>query len=61
MLGSIYPHDPQIHSLKTNTKYVLNMLGPGGIVIIHDRKSYSVEQLGLILRVWRRRSGRLRV
>lgn len=50
VLGSIYPHDPQIHSPKTNAKHVLSMLRPGGIIIMHDRRNYSAEQLELILR-----------
>jgi peptidoglycan/xylan/chitin deacetylase (PgdA/CDA1 family) len=50
VLGSIYPHDPQIHSPKMNSKHVLSMLRPGGIIIMHDRRSYSAEQLELILK-----------
>jgi peptidoglycan/xylan/chitin deacetylase (PgdA/CDA1 family) len=50
VLGSIYPHDPQIHNPVRNSKHVLSMLRPGGIIIMHDRRSYSAEQLELILR-----------
>ena len=50
VLGSIYPHDPQIHNPARNSKHVLSMLRPGGIIIMHDRRSYSAEQLELILR-----------
>ena len=50
VLGSIYPHDPQIHNPVRNAKHVLSMLRPGGIIIMHDRRSYSAEQLKLILR-----------
>ena len=50
VLGSIYPHDPQIHNPRMNAKHVLSMLRPGGIIIMHDRRSYSAEQLELILK-----------
>ena len=50
VLGSIYPHDPQIHNPKMNSMHVLSMLRPGGIIIMHDRRSYSAEQLELVLR-----------
>jgi len=50
VLGSIYPHDPQIHNPVRNSKHVLSMLRSGGIIIMHDRRSYSAEQLELILR-----------
>lgn len=50
VLGSIYPHDPQIHNPRVNAKHVLSMVRPGGIIIMHDRRSYSVEQLELILK-----------
>jgi peptidoglycan/xylan/chitin deacetylase (PgdA/CDA1 family) len=50
VLGSIYPHDPQIHNLVRNSKHVLSMLRPGGIIIMHDRRPYSAEQSELILR-----------
>ncbi|KAG0650205.1 Chitooligosaccharide deacetylase [Hyphodiscus hymeniophilus] len=50
VLGSIYPHDPQIHNPKLNSKHVLSMLRPGGIIIMHDRRSYSAVQLELILK-----------
>ncbi|KAA8576939.1 hypothetical protein EYC84_006972 [Monilinia fructicola] len=48
-LGSIYPHDPQIHNPRVNAKHVLSMARPGGIIIMHDRRSYSATQLELIL------------
>jgi peptidoglycan/xylan/chitin deacetylase (PgdA/CDA1 family) len=50
VLGSIYPHDPQIHNAKINAKHVLSMVKPGGIIIMHDRRSYSAEQLELVLK-----------
>lgn len=50
VLGSIYPHDPQIHNPRMNAKHVLSMVRPGGIIIMHDRRGYSVEQLELVLK-----------
>jgi len=49
VLGSIYPHDPQIHNPIINAKHVLSMVRPGGIIIMHDRRPYSLEQLRLVL------------
>lgn len=49
VLGSIYPHDPQIHNARINAKHVLSMARPGGVIILHDRRSYSAEQMTLVL------------
>lgn len=49
VIGSVYPHDPQIHRPAWNAKHVLSMVKPGSVVIMHDRRSYSAEQLRLIL------------
>lgn len=43
-------HDPQIHNLVRNSKHVLSMLGPSGIIIMHDRRPYFAEHLELILK-----------
>lgn len=48
-LGSIYPHDPQIHHARVNAKHVLSMARSGGIIIMHDRRSYSAAQMELVL------------
>jgi peptidoglycan/xylan/chitin deacetylase (PgdA/CDA1 family) len=50
VLGSVYPHDPQIHSARVNAMHVLSMVRPGAIIIMHDRRPYSAEQLERILR-----------
>jgi len=50
VLGSIYPHDPQIPNPRVNARHVLRMVKPGGIIIMHDRRSYSAEQLELVLK-----------
>ena len=49
VLGGIYPHDPQIHHPKVNARHVLSMVRAGGIIIMHDRRSYSAQQLELVL------------
>ncbi|PBP26023.1 chitooligosaccharide deacetylase [Diplocarpon rosae] len=48
-LGSVYPHDPQIPKPRWNAWHVLSMVRPGSVVIVHDRRAYSAEQLRLIL------------
>jgi peptidoglycan/xylan/chitin deacetylase (PgdA/CDA1 family) len=50
VLGSIFPFDPQIHSAQINAAHVLSMVKPGGIIIMHDRRSYSAEQVELVLK-----------
>lgn len=49
VLGSIYPHDPQIHNARINARHVLSMARPGGIIIMHDRRSYSAAEIELVL------------
>jgi len=49
-LGSVYPHDPQIPRPRLNAWHVLSMVRPGSVVIMHDRRDYSVEQVGLVLK-----------
>ena len=49
VLGSIYPHDPQIPNSKVNSKHILSMARPGGIIICHDRRSWTVPMLRNVL------------
>ena len=49
VLGNIYPHDPQISFWKFNAKHILSMLRPGGIVICHDRRSWTIPMLKKVL------------
>ncbi|KAK4127115.1 carbohydrate esterase family 4 protein [Parathielavia appendiculata] len=49
VLGSIYPHDAQIGWAWLNAKHVLSMLSPGGIVICHDRRSWTEPMLRRVL------------
>jgi peptidoglycan/xylan/chitin deacetylase (PgdA/CDA1 family) len=50
VLGSVYPHDPQIHSARWNARHVLSMVRPGAVVIVHDRRGYSVDEVERILK-----------
>lgn len=50
VLGDIFPFDPVIPKPGINAKHILSMLKPGGIIIVHDRRSYSAEQLEIALK-----------
>ncbi len=59
VLGSIYPHDPQIPFWRLNARHVLSMLRPGGIIICHDRRSWTAPMLRKVLPEIRRRGYRI--
>ncbi|TVY52982.1 Chitooligosaccharide deacetylase, partial [Lachnellula cervina] len=44
-LGSVYPHDAQIKNARWNAAHVLSMVRPGAVVIMHDRRGYSIEEI----------------
>ncbi|KAF4625052.1 hypothetical protein G7Y89_g13117 [Cudoniella acicularis] len=48
-LGSVYPHDAQIQLPRWNARHVLSVVRPGSVIIVHDRRGYSIEQLGIVL------------
>jgi peptidoglycan/xylan/chitin deacetylase (PgdA/CDA1 family) len=48
-LGSIYPHDPQIPYPDVNARHILSMAHPGGIIICHDRRSWTAPMLRIVL------------
>lgn len=54
VLGSIYPHDPQIPFPSINAAHILSMLRPGGIIICHDRRGWTVPMLKKVLPEMRR-------
>ncbi|QIW94700.1 hypothetical protein AMS68_000218 [Peltaster fructicola] len=54
-LGDIFPHDPIISSWRINAWHILSSLRPGGIIIIHDRRSWTVPLLRKILPAMRRK------
>lgn len=59
VLGSIYPHDPQIPFWRINASHILSMLQPGGIIICHDRRSWTAPMLRKVLPEIRRRGHRI--
>ncbi len=59
VLGSIYPHDAQISYWWLNAAHILSMLQPGGIIICHDRRSWTLPMLRKVLPEAKRRGYRL--
>jgi peptidoglycan/xylan/chitin deacetylase (PgdA/CDA1 family) len=59
VLGSIYPHDPQIPFWRINASHILSMLRPGGIIICHDSRSWTVPMLQKVLPEIRRKGYRI--
>ncbi|KAF2502304.1 nodulation protein nodB [Lophium mytilinum] len=59
VLGSIYPHDPQIPYWRVNARHILSMLHPGGIIICHDRRSWTLPMLRKVIPEMRRRGYRI--
>ena len=59
VLGSIYPHDPQIPYPGVNARHVLSMARPGGIIICHDRRGWTVPMLRKVLPELKRRGYRV--
>jgi peptidoglycan/xylan/chitin deacetylase (PgdA/CDA1 family) len=55
VLGSVYPHDPQIKYARVNARHILSMVRPGGIVICHDRRSWTAPMLRIVLPELKRR------
>jgi peptidoglycan/xylan/chitin deacetylase (PgdA/CDA1 family) len=55
VLGSIYPHDPQIPYWWINASHILSMLRPGAIIICHDRREWTVPMLKKVLPEIKRR------
>ncbi|PGH12441.1 hypothetical protein AJ79_04277 [Helicocarpus griseus UAMH5409] len=59
VLGSVYPHDPQIPFWRVNAWHVLSMAGPGDIIICHDGREWSVPMLQRVLPELTRRGFRV--
>ncbi|CAP68000.1 uncharacterized protein PODANS_1_18690 [Podospora anserina S mat+] len=49
VLGSIYPHDAQVGWAGVNGRHILGMLDPGGVIICHDRRSWTRPMLERVL------------
>lgn len=50
VLGNIFPFDPQVPIPWINSWHVLSMARPGGIIILHENRPWSVDQLDLVLK-----------
>lgn len=59
VLGNVYPHDPQIHYWRLNANHILSMLGPGSIIICHDRRSWTPPMLQKVLPEIKRKGYRI--
>lgn len=59
VLGSVYPHDPQIGYPAVNAKHILSMVRSGSIVICHDRRSWTAPMLRKVLPELKRRGYRV--
>ena len=59
VLGSIYPHDPQIPFWRINASHILSLVRPGGIIICHDRRPWTAPMLRQVLPEIRRKGYRI--
>ncbi|KAL2862366.1 chitin deacetylase CDA4 [Aspergillus lucknowensis] len=59
VLGSVYPHDPQISMPWVNAAHVLSMVRSGSIIIVHDRRPWTVPMLKIVLPELKRRGYRI--
>jgi peptidoglycan/xylan/chitin deacetylase (PgdA/CDA1 family) len=59
VLGSVYPHDPQIAYPAVNARHILSMVRPGSIIICHDRRDWTVPMLRKVLPELKRRGYRV--
>jgi peptidoglycan/xylan/chitin deacetylase (PgdA/CDA1 family) len=59
VLGGIYPHDAQLNYPWLNARHILSLVRPGGIIICHDRRSWTLPMLKRVLPELRRRGYRI--
>ncbi|KAI4714555.1 hypothetical protein J4E89_000235 [Alternaria sp. Ai002NY15] len=59
VLGSVYPHDPQIAYPGVNARHVLSMVREGSIIICHDRRGWTAPMLRKVLPVLKRKGYRV--
>ncbi|KAF3764781.1 family 4 carbohydrate esterase [Cryphonectria parasitica EP155] len=55
VLGSVYPHDPQVPYWWLNAWHILSMARDGGIIVCHDRRSWTIPMLKKVLPELKRR------
>ena len=59
VLGSIYPHDPQIPFWRIIAHHILSMIKPGAVVICHDRREWTAPMLRDVLPKLQRKGYRI--
>jgi peptidoglycan/xylan/chitin deacetylase (PgdA/CDA1 family) len=59
VIGDVYPHDPQIPFAKVNAAHILHMARPGGIIICHDGRPWTLPMLRSVLPELKRRGYRI--
>jgi peptidoglycan/xylan/chitin deacetylase (PgdA/CDA1 family) len=59
VIGDVYPHDPQIPFAKVNSAHILRMARPGGIIICHDGRPWTLPMLRSVLPELKRRGYRV--
>ncbi|KAI1107891.1 carbohydrate esterase family 4 protein [Jackrogersella minutella] len=50
VLGSVYPHDPQISWSWLNARHILSMVRPGAVIVCHDRRGWTAPMLRTVLK-----------
>lgn len=55
VLGDVFPFDPQVPFPRLNAHHILSMVKPGSIIICHDRRSWTMPMLKIVLPELRRR------
>lgn len=55
VLGSVYPHDPQIPFWRVNAAHILSMVRPGSIIVCHDGRRWTAPMLRKVIPELRRR------
>jgi peptidoglycan/xylan/chitin deacetylase (PgdA/CDA1 family) len=59
VLGSVYPHDPQIPYPTVNVRHILSMVRSGSIIICHDRRGWTAPMLRKVLPELKKRGYRV--
>jgi len=49
VLGSVYPHDAHVPFWRVNARHILSMARPGGIIICHDRRAWTIPMLQKVI------------
>jgi peptidoglycan/xylan/chitin deacetylase (PgdA/CDA1 family) len=49
VLGSVYPHDPQMPFWRVNAAHILSVVRPGSIIVCHDGRSWTAPMLRRVI------------